>query len=224
MSGDRLTPELWARQQQFIDEGYGDLGDACLMDLHARVEALEQRPIPGTAELTADHLVGASKMVPTPEAAPVAMELDPTLISFYPRLIALATSSEQIPPGPHSEDDLRRQWNAQADDYKRWESLDLSEQLAWAQARAIAAVWRPTPEPAPVATDEELLAMRSWSGHGPTFDSDLVEFGRNCYDRGRQHGAAQLQQQAAPAPVLVPVAVSERLPGEGDFDTEESHG
>jgi hypothetical protein len=74
MSGDRLTPELWARQQQFIDEGYGDLGDACLMDLHARVEALEQRPIPGTAELTADHFVGASKMVATPEPAPVATD------------------------------------------------------------------------------------------------------------------------------------------------------
>jgi hypothetical protein len=49
----------------------------------------------------------------------------------------------------------------------------------------------PTPEAAPVATDEELLAMRSWSSHGPTFDSDLVEFGRNCYNLGRQHGAAQ---------------------------------
>jgi hypothetical protein len=50
----------------------------------------------------------------------------------------------------------------------------------------------PTPEAAPVATDEELLAMRSWSSHGPTFDSDLVELGRACYDLGRQHGAAQL--------------------------------
>ena len=49
----------------------------------------------------------------------------------------------------------------------------------------------PTPEAAPVATDKELLAMRSWSSHGPTFDSDLVEFGRACYDLGRQHGAAQ---------------------------------
>ena len=27
-------------------------------------------------------------------------------------------------------------------------------------------------------TDEELLAMRSWSCHGPTFDSDLVDFAR----------------------------------------------
>jgi hypothetical protein len=27
-------------------------------------------------------------------------------------------------------------------------------------------------------TNEELLAMRSWSCHGPTFDSDLVDFAR----------------------------------------------
>jgi len=51
----------------------------------------------------------------------------------------------------------------------------------------------PTPpsRAALAATDDELLAMRSWSSHGPTFDSDLVEFGRACYDLGRQHGAAQ---------------------------------
>jgi len=49
-----------------------------------------------------------------------------------------------------------------------------------------------TPEAAPVATDGQRLAMRSWSSHGPTFDSDLVEFGRNCLNLGRQHGAAQL--------------------------------
>ena len=38
-----------------------------------------------------------------------------------------------------------------------------------------------------VVTDEKLLAMRSWSSHGPTFDSDLVEFGRAVLARwGRQ--------------------------------------
>jgi hypothetical protein len=45
--------------------------------------------------------------------------------------------SEQIPPGPYSEHDLRTQWNAQADECNQWESLDLSEQLAWAQACAV---------------------------------------------------------------------------------------
>ena len=41
-------------------------------------------------------------------------------------------------------------------------------------------------QPEPLApTDEDLLAMRSWSCHGPTFDSDLVDFGRRCYNLGR---------------------------------------
>jgi len=61
----------------------------------------------------------------------------------------------------------------------------------------------PAPEPAPVVTDEQILAMRSWSSHGPTFDSDLVEFGRNCYDLGRQHGAAQPTPPAALSNALI---------------------
>jgi hypothetical protein len=35
-------------------------------------------------------------------------------------------------------------------------------------------------------SDEEFLAMRSWSSHGPTFDSDLVNFGRRCYMLAKQ--------------------------------------
>jgi len=102
-------------------------------------------------------------------------------------------SDEQIPPGPYSEDDLRRQWNAQADDCNRWESLDSSEQLAWAQARAIAAVWRPTPEAATVATDQELLV--AWNRVGQDgFDPAI----RAVYDLGRQHGAAQSTPPASP--------------------------
>ena len=52
---------------------------------------------------------------------------------------------------------------------------------------------RPTAPLAPVETpsDEDLLAMRSWSSYGHTFDSDLVDFGRRCYNLGRQHGAAK---------------------------------
>jgi hypothetical protein len=50
-----------------------------------------------------------------------------------------ALTSDDIPPGPLSEDDLRQGWNAQADEFNQWDSLDTSEQLAWAQARAIAA-------------------------------------------------------------------------------------
>lgn len=42
--------------------------------------------------------------------------------------------------------------------------------------------------------DEELLALRSWSSHGPTFDSDLVDFARAVLAR---YGTAH------PAPVPV---------------------
>ena len=48
-------------------------------------------------------------------------------------------TSDDIPPGPFSEHDLREQWNAQAGKDEQWNSLDSSEQLAWAQARAITA-------------------------------------------------------------------------------------
>jgi hypothetical protein len=51
-------------------------------------------------------------------------------------------------------------------------------------------------QPEPVApTDEELLAMRSWSCHGPTFDSDLVDFGHRCYNLGR-YGTPAIQPVA----------------------------
>ena len=50
-----------------------------------------------------------------------------------------ALTSDDIPPGPFSEHDLREQWNAQAGKDEQWNSLDSSEQLAWAQARAIGA-------------------------------------------------------------------------------------
>jgi hypothetical protein len=50
-----------------------------------------------------------------------------------------ALTSDDIPPGPLSEDDLRQQWNAQADEFNQWDSLETFEQLAWAQALAIKA-------------------------------------------------------------------------------------
>jgi hypothetical protein len=62
---------------------------------------------------------------------------------------------EDPPAGPIPESDLRQQWNAQADEFNQWESLGLCEQLAWAQARAIAAdrarYGRPTVAPVPVS-------------------------------------------------------------------------
>jgi hypothetical protein len=49
--------------------------------------------------------------------------------------------------------------------------------------RARTALAQPEPQG---PTDEEFLAMRSWSSHGPTFDSDLVDFGRRCYMLAKQ--------------------------------------
>jgi len=69
---------------------------------------------------------------------------DQIQITHQPRTMTTPTisgalTSDDIPPGPLSEDDLRQRWNQQADEYNQWESLDSAEQLAWAQARAIAA-------------------------------------------------------------------------------------
>ena len=49
--------------------------------------------------------------------------------------------------------------------------------------RACIALATPPPEPPGSPTDEELLAMRSWSSHSHTFDSDLVDFARAALER-----------------------------------------
>ena len=65
-------------------------------------------------------------------------------------------SDGEPPPGPFSEHDLRQQWNQQADEFNQWDSLDSSEQLAWAQVRAIAADRARRPAPAPAGEVAEL--------------------------------------------------------------------
>ena len=57
----------------------------------------------------------------------------------------VALTSEDILPGPYSENDLRDRWNSQADVDHPWDDLESYEQLAWAQAQAIAAAVEPTP-------------------------------------------------------------------------------
>ena len=49
--------------------------------------------------------------------------------------------------------------------------------------RARAALATPPPEP---PTEEGILAMRSWSSHSHTFDSNLVDFARRCYNLAKQ--------------------------------------
>ena len=71
-----------------------------------------------------------------------------------------ALTSDDIPPGPLSEDDLRRGWNQQADEHNQWESLDSCEQLAWAQALAIKADRHAAALKAEPETAVEALAAR----------------------------------------------------------------
>ena len=50
-------------------------------------------------------------------------------------------------------------------------------------------------------TDEELLAMRSWSSHSHTFDSDLVDFTRAVLARWGRPTAQPLHPAAARAAI-----------------------
>lgn len=58
--------------------------------------------------------------------------------------------------GPIPVEELRASWNQQADEFNQWKSLDLGEQLAWAQARAAARCSNRQPEPAEGASEDEL--------------------------------------------------------------------
>jgi hypothetical protein len=51
-------------------------------------------------------------------------------------------------------------------------------------------------------TDQQLLNMRSWSSYGPTPDSDLVAFGRRCYDLGRQRATPPAPEQGEVAELV----------------------
>jgi hypothetical protein len=79
----------------------------------------------------------------------------------------------------------------------------------------------PTPEAAPVATDEKLLEV--WALPYRTFEKR-----RACYDLGRQHGAAAAQPAPPPAPAgglvervakLIASFASEGLPGDSALPT-----
>ena len=117
------------------------------------------------AELTTFARAIIDCMATTPAPGDPALEIG----ELHPasRIIALYSNPGQIEPGPFSEHDLRQQWNAQADELNQWESLDSSEQLAWAQTRAIAAdrFLPPVAKPTPV----DLAAL-----HDPNFSGGLT--------------------------------------------------
>jgi hypothetical protein len=135
-------------------------------------------------------------------------------------LETLSITAEDIPPGPYSEHELRDQWNARVDENNQWDSLDSSEQLAWAQVRAIAAArdrhrtYQPALDTGSIKTELELIANRA---------TDTYQFGdanilRRAADLIRQQHAELMRHQfSAPAPA---VALCERPPTEeaGDLD------
>ena len=81
------------------------------------------------------------------------------------------------PPAPICVKDLAAQWNQQADEFNKWDSLSTEEQLLWAQARAIARAAQELNWPAialPAAV-EALRRLRRWgrlSGGG--YSADVV--------------------------------------------------
>jgi len=73
---------------------------------------------------------------------------------------------------------------------------------------------RPAPEVWDAGEVEELVGTLGWIA------AQLGDIGWSNDSASVARAATLLQQQEAPTPAVVPVAVSERLPGEGDCDAE----
>ena len=83
-------------------------------------------------------------------------------------------------------------------------------------ARAVLA-GRGTPATPPAPEPGEVARFTAWLQEHA---GQCAELGRPDWAHMAARAATLLQQQAAPAPAVVPVPVSERLPGEGDCDAE----
>ena len=129
----------------YAANGDQDLGDVA--DAIDRARALLAQP--ELPELTDEEI---EEWADACSEAPL-QEMDPEIHSWR-RCFTAEEFSETIraalirwghptpqpePPTPISAHDLAIQWNRQADQSEQWDSLELYEQLAFAQARAIAA-------------------------------------------------------------------------------------
>jgi hypothetical protein len=128
-----------------------------------------------------------------------------------------AALSQPEPQGPIPEAELAAMWNQQADSFNQWESLDSGEQLAWAQARALARWGRPAvkPEPqGPTLADEAYVAFvqicKGNSDDAGTYEAD-EELVRRALKR-----LSDLERR----PAIEPVSVAERPPRPEDFHPE----
>jgi hypothetical protein len=153
----QATPDDWAQQEDWANRSvFSD--SSCILELRGRVEALEVGQQPQQDKL--DRLIAIDRDDPTEAAAqrgqPMSTDYRALCVELLDELQALRLAVAYEVGCPSPEPPV--------------------------VLRARAELVKPEPEG---VTDEELLAMRSWSCHGPTFDSDLVDFGRRCYNLGR---------------------------------------
>jgi hypothetical protein len=176
-----------------------------LLEKVARMaDCIDQRTI---GEIMAISDQAAAWLEANPPGQPVAIE---------PRG---CPTPQPEPPSPISAHDLAIQWNQQADQSEQWDSLELDEQLAFAQSRAIAAdrARRPVAQPEPeggwllegLTLDEELQQMLFDNHRGAIeFLCDAEEEAHLMIRNHVKFALAALARWGRPTPQ--PVAVSER--------------
>ena len=122
------------------------------------------------------------------------------------------TPTPQTPPQGLTEDTLREQWNAQADEFNQWDSLDSAEQFAWAQKRAIAAdrAARVGLAPPQGLTDEQLDALerQHWEATGVVSEAMQAEELFNYRAFARAAIAAHEAARPTPTPEALQAAYS----------------
>jgi hypothetical protein len=138
---------------------------------------------------------------------------------------ALAAEPVGEEPTEALVDDLFNRFADSCDEYGLW-SMG-KDGLRAALARWTHPAAPPAPEPGEVGELVKLLQAEADDPHEQWLNTDnlrraatLLQQQRYLLGLAGQELDNFMEQQAAPAPVVVPVPVSERLPGEGDCDAE----